>query len=55
MYCLYYTYIIHVHLHIRVGNFVILNPGIKEFHPVPMYSFKFPIHIFKIKQGEEKQ
>lgn len=56
MCCLYYTYIIHNSSAHHSGDcFIMLNLHIKEFNPLPMCSFEFPIHFFEMKQEAEKQ
>lgn len=50
-----HIYHIYPSAHQSGDCFIILNSHIKEFHPIPMYSFKFPIHFFEMKPAEEKQ
>lgn len=50
-----YMYHTYSSAHQSGDCFIILNPHIKEFNPVPMYSFKFTIRFFEMKQGKEKQ
>lgn len=53
---IYITYISSYSSARQTGDcFIILNLLIKELHPVPTYSFEFPIHFFEMKQEEEKQ